>query len=59
MIDNIFEFAGKYVINPVIRFVRYLVIDIVIECVIEGVINGIRKLRDRIRDKWKNWRERH
>lgn len=54
MIDVIIDFAGKNVINPVIRFVRYLVIDLIIECVIEGVINGIRKLRD----KRQNWRER-
>ncbi|SCN41789.1 Uncharacterized protein BC88300_03714 [Bacillus cytotoxicus] len=54
MIDDIFEFAEKYVINPIVRFVRYLVIDILIECLIEGVINGIRKLRD----KWKTWCER-
>lgn len=54
MIDAIIDFTGKYVINPVIRFARYLVID----SVIEGLMNGIRKLRDKIRDKWQNWRER-
>ncbi|RWS42724.1 hypothetical protein EKA14_15605 [Bacillus mycoides] len=51
--DDIFEFVGRYVIKPIIRFVSYRVIDIIIECVIEGVIRGIRKLRDKIRDKWK------
>ena len=49
-----FEFIGRYVIKPVINLVRYLVIEIIIEGIIEGVINGIRKLRD----KWRNWRER-
>ncbi len=53
MLENIFEFILKYVIGPIFRFIRYLVIDI-IKCIIEGVINGIRKLRD----KWRNWRER-
>lgn len=50
MLENIFEFILKYVIGPIFRCIRYLVIDIIIE----GVINGIRKLRD----KWRKWRER-
>ncbi len=54
MLEDIFEFILKYVIGPIFRFIRYLVIDIIIECIIEGVINGIRRLRD----KWRNWRER-
>ncbi|MCC2460339.1 hypothetical protein [Bacillus mobilis] len=58
MLENIFAFILKYVIGPILRFIRYLVIDIIIECIIEGVINGIRKLRDKISDKWRNWRER-
>ncbi|MGE6348878.1 hypothetical protein ACQKIY_16410 [Bacillus mycoides] len=58
MINDIFEFVGRYVIKPINRSVRYLLIDIIIECVIESVISGIRKLRDKIRDKWKNWRGR-
>ncbi|MBE7122284.1 hypothetical protein [Bacillus cereus] len=58
MIEGIFEFVGRYVIKPIIRFVSYLVIDIIIECVIEGVIGGIRKLCVKMRDKWKNWRGR-
>lgn len=56
--EDIFEFLGRYVIKPIIRFVRYLVIDIIIECIIEGVINGIRKLCDKIRNKWEKWRGR-
>ncbi|AJH04484.1 hypothetical protein AS86_4553 [Bacillus thuringiensis HD1002] len=50
MMEDILEFIGRYVIKPIISLVRYLVIEIIIE----GVINGIRKLRD----KWRNWRER-
>ena len=52
MMEDIFEFVGRYMIKPIIRFVRYLVIDIIIECIIEGVINGMRKLR-KIRNKMK------
>ena len=54
MLENIFGFILKYVIGPIFRCIRYLVIDIIIECIIEGVINGIRKLRD----KWRKWCER-
>lgn len=53
MMEDIFEFVGRYMIKPIIRFVRYLVIDIIIECIIEGVINGMRKLRNKIRNKMK------
>ncbi|ASI80202.1 hypothetical protein OCD85_23800 [Bacillus pacificus] len=58
MLENTFEFILKYIIGPIFRFIRYIVIDIIIECIIEGVINGIRKLRDKAHDKWRNWRER-
>lgn len=51
--EDIFEFVGRYMIKPIIRFLRYLVIDIIIECIIEGVINGMRKLRNKIRNKMK------
>ena len=54
MMEDILEFIRKYVIKPIISLIRYLVIEIIIEGIIEGVINGIRKLRD----KWRNWRER-
>lgn len=54
MMEDILEFIGRYVIKPIISLVRYLVIEIKNEGIIEGVINGIRKLRD----KWRNWRER-
>jgi hypothetical protein len=54
MLEDVFEFVLKYVIGSIFRCIRYLVINIIMECIIEGVINGIRKLRD----KWKNWRER-
>jgi hypothetical protein len=50
MLEDILEFIGRYVIKPIISLVRYLVIEIIIE----GIINGIRKLRD----KWRDWRER-
>ncbi|EJS60547.1 hypothetical protein CN941_06280 [Bacillus cereus] len=58
MLEDIFEFVVRYVIGPIFRFIRYIVIDIIIECIIEGVINGIRKLRDKICGKWRNRRER-
>ncbi|EJQ16491.1 hypothetical protein IE3_00614 [Bacillus cereus BAG3X2-1] len=54
MLEDIFEFVVRYVIGPIFRFIRYIVIDIIIE----GVINGIRKLRDKICGKWRNRRER-
>ncbi len=58
MIENTFEFVGRYVIKPFIRCVRYFLVEIIIEAVIEVVISGIRRLYNKIRNKWKNWRGR-